>query len=439
MIYGGGKELQNEIYGQNGMFSLDCNMIGPETSGWFRNKVESLASLKGLKMRFFGLGAQVMQKLGVSTQLLAGADIYPALERGVIDATEFSMPNMDIDLGFYQIAKFNYYPGWHQQSSIGELLMNKAAWDALDDQNQAILEASCGRNIYVNYAETEAKNPEAMNKMKAEYGVTNVRWTDEELAAVREGLARGAGGAVGERSDLQEGCRQLPRVPRGLQDLGRRPGARSRPTRPSRAGAPASAPASPKCWPGARRVPAGRGRAARERCREPMMNWENFVKRYVWDDQRTPYLVRVSKITRRQADYEIYLYAVFLGLLFSVITMAGLSGALPEGRSEPVALYGFSVVCSTHPVRRDQARVAGAVLQRHAARGPVLPLHQWLPASPRRARPLRPGRLRADLAALLDAHRQSGQVLPLPARPAARDLAETGAGTGEPAGAFVYG
>jgi hypothetical protein len=78
-----------------------------------------------------------------------------------------------------------------------------------------------------------------------------------------------------------------------------------------------------------------------------MMNWESFVKRYVWDDQRTPYLVRVSRITRRQADYEIYLYAVFLGLLFGVVTVAALSGALPQGRSEPVALYGFSVVCST--------------------------------------------------------------------------------------------
>ncbi|HEX6113693.1 MAG TPA: TRAP transporter substrate-binding protein [Geminicoccaceae bacterium] len=183
MIYGGGKDLQNEIYARSNLYSIDCNMIGPETSGWFREKVESLESLRGLKMRFFGLGAQVMQKLGVSTQLLAGADIYPALERGVIDATEFSMPNMDIDLGFHQIAKFNYYPGWHQQSSIGELLMNKGAWEALDDQNQAILEASCGWNVYVNYAETEAKNPEAMNKMLEEYGVTNVRWTDEELAA----------------------------------------------------------------------------------------------------------------------------------------------------------------------------------------------------------------------------------------------------------------
>ena len=183
MIYGGGKDLQNEIYARSDLYSMDCNMIGPETSGWFKKPVESLDQLKGLKMRFFGLGAQVMQKMGVSTQLLAGADIYPALERGVIDATEFSMPNMDIDLGFYQVAKYNYYPGWHQQSSIGELLMNKAAWEALDDQNRAILEASCGWNIYVNYAETEAKNPAAMDKMQQQYGVTNVRWTDEELAA----------------------------------------------------------------------------------------------------------------------------------------------------------------------------------------------------------------------------------------------------------------
>jgi hypothetical protein len=77
------------------------------------------------------------------------------------------------------------------------------------------------------------------------------------------------------------------------------------------------------------------------------MNWESFIKRYVWDDQRTPYLVRVSKITRRQADYEIYLYAVFLGVLFGVITVAALSGGLPGGRSEAIAIYGFTVVCST--------------------------------------------------------------------------------------------
>jgi TRAP-type mannitol/chloroaromatic compound transport system substrate-binding protein len=109
--FGGGNKLREEIYAKHGLTAIDCFCIGPETSGWFRKEVKSLSDLKGMKMRFFGLGAQVMQKLGVSTQLLAAADIYQALERGVIDATEFSMPMMDIKLGFHQIAKFNYFPG----------------------------------------------------------------------------------------------------------------------------------------------------------------------------------------------------------------------------------------------------------------------------------------------------------------------------------------
>ena len=75
-------------------------------------------------MRFFGLGAAVMQKLGVDTQLLAGGDIYPALERGTIDATEFSMPAIDLDSGFYQLAKHYYFPGWHQQSTTYEVMIN---------------------------------------------------------------------------------------------------------------------------------------------------------------------------------------------------------------------------------------------------------------------------------------------------------------------------
>jgi TRAP-type mannitol/chloroaromatic compound transport system substrate-binding protein len=186
-IFGGGDQVKNEIYGEHNLYSLDCNAIGPETSGWFRKPVESLDQLKGLKMRFFGLGAQVMQKLGVSTQLLAAADIYPALERGVIDATEFSMPAMDIELGFYQVAQNNYFPGWHQQVSVNELLMYKPAWEALSDQHKAMLELVCGEQIHYNYAETEANNPVAMNKMMQEHGVQVHRWTDEELAAFEKG------------------------------------------------------------------------------------------------------------------------------------------------------------------------------------------------------------------------------------------------------------
>ncbi|MDE0941967.1 MAG: TRAP transporter substrate-binding protein [Alphaproteobacteria bacterium] len=178
--YGGGDEIYNRIYAENGMIGLHCVAIAPETSGWFRKKYNSVAELKGLKMRFFGLGAVVMTKLGVSTQLLPGADIYPALERGVIDATEFSMPSIDYDLGFYQIAKFNYYPGWHQQSSLGEMLMNKAAWEGLSDQQRAIIKGGCGETLAWSFVRSEAKQPEAMAKLKAK-GVTNVRWSDADL------------------------------------------------------------------------------------------------------------------------------------------------------------------------------------------------------------------------------------------------------------------
>lgn len=181
--FGGGNELRDEIYAKHDLMAFDCFAIGPETSGWFRNEIKSLEELKGLKMRFFGLGAKVMQKLGVSTQLLAGADIYPALERGVIDATEFSMPNIDKDLGFYQIAKNNYYPGWHQQVSVSEILINKSKFNALPDEYKAMIEIAAGESVMNTYAETEAFNPDAMSLMESKYGVTNRRWPDDVLTA----------------------------------------------------------------------------------------------------------------------------------------------------------------------------------------------------------------------------------------------------------------
>lgn len=180
--FGGGNQLRDEIYAQHGMIAFDCFCIGPETSGWFRNEVKSLDDMKGLKMRFFGLGAKVMQKLGVSTQLLAGADIFPALERGVIDATEFSMPMMDIKLGFHQIAKFNYFPGWHQLVSCSHILMNKKAFDALPDQYKAMIEVAAGRQVAYTFAETEAMQFGIMAEMRDKHGVQVKRWTDDQLA-----------------------------------------------------------------------------------------------------------------------------------------------------------------------------------------------------------------------------------------------------------------
>ncbi len=183
--YGGGDKIYDRIYAENGLYGLHCAAIAPETSGWFRKRYNSISELKGLKMRFFGLGAVVMSKLGVSTQLLAGADIYPALERGVIDATEFSMPSIDYDLGFYQIAKFNYYPGWHQQSSLAEMLMNKAGWDGLTKTQQVIIRTACDASLNWSFVRSEAKQFEAMAKLKAK-GVINVRWSDADLAILEK-------------------------------------------------------------------------------------------------------------------------------------------------------------------------------------------------------------------------------------------------------------
>ena len=99
IYYGGGYELWDAIYEPHGLKSLPCGIIAPEASGWFRQEITSIDDLAGLKMRFFGLGAKVMEKIGVSTQLIAGGDIFPALERGSIDATEYSMPAIDLNLG----------------------------------------------------------------------------------------------------------------------------------------------------------------------------------------------------------------------------------------------------------------------------------------------------------------------------------------------------
>ena len=99
IYYGGGYELWDAIYEPHGLKSLPCGVIAPEASGWFRKEINSIEDLAGLKMRFFGLGAKVMEKIGVSTQLIAGGDIFPALERGSIDATEYSMPAIDLNLG----------------------------------------------------------------------------------------------------------------------------------------------------------------------------------------------------------------------------------------------------------------------------------------------------------------------------------------------------
>jgi TRAP-type mannitol/chloroaromatic compound transport system substrate-binding protein len=154
---------------------IPCSFIPFEASGWFREPITSVDQFKGMKIRFFGLGGQAMQKIGASVQLLAGGDIFPALERGVLDATEFSLPSIDEQLGFHQIAKFYYFPGWHQQSSINELLINLDRWKELDEVDQEFIITVCRDVIVRNVTQGEFLQIDALDRIKKE-GVTLNYW-----------------------------------------------------------------------------------------------------------------------------------------------------------------------------------------------------------------------------------------------------------------------
>lgn len=182
MKHGGGEKGMQELYAKYGIHSIMCHLIPPEASGWFRKEIKSLDDMKGLKMRFFGLGANVMQKLGVATQLLQAGEIFQALQLGTIDATEFSMPVMDLSLGFYQVAKFYYFPGWHQQATVGDLIINKAKWDSFSPHQKAAIEASCDQTVLRGMSLGESLQPAAMKEMEAK-GVKLMTWGPEFLAA----------------------------------------------------------------------------------------------------------------------------------------------------------------------------------------------------------------------------------------------------------------
>jgi TRAP-type mannitol/chloroaromatic compound transport system substrate-binding protein len=178
--YGGGQELHDEFYERLGLKVLLCGIFPPESSGWFKKEVMSIDEMRGMKFRIGGFGAKVLQKFGVSTQLIAGGDIYPALERGTIDATEFSMPVIDEGFGFYQIAKHYYFPGWHQQATLQHLDINLKAWEGLSQWHKDILEAACTANVASAIAEGEGLQYAAIRRMQAK-GVQVHRWPQESL------------------------------------------------------------------------------------------------------------------------------------------------------------------------------------------------------------------------------------------------------------------
>ncbi len=187
MLNGNGLKLYQEMYDQAGMNVkvLPLALIPPESSGWYTKEIKSLDDLKGLKMRFYGLGGEAMQKLGVSVTMLPPAEIFPALEKGAIDATEFSLPSMDKNLGFYKIAKYNYFPGWHQLSTFTELLINKDVWNKMKPAQQKIIEMTTMATITWSIARGEATQAPVIEENAEKHGVHNMYWSPEFLKAFR--------------------------------------------------------------------------------------------------------------------------------------------------------------------------------------------------------------------------------------------------------------
>ncbi len=136
-------------------------------------------------MRFFGLGGVVMGKLGVSVSVLPGGEIFPALEKGVIDATEYSLPSIDESQGFHKLVNYNYFPGWHQQATTHELIINKAFWNRLTPTQQAQIETACRSSIVHGIAYSEAIQSAAL-KRNIERGVQIKDWSPEMLDLFRE-------------------------------------------------------------------------------------------------------------------------------------------------------------------------------------------------------------------------------------------------------------
>lgn len=165
MLFGGGLDLWREQYAKYNLHPFMGGNTNIQMGGWFRKPIESLEDMKGLKMRIPGLGGEVFAKMGVNPILLPAGEIYTSLERGVIDATEWVGPALDIKMGFHKVAPY-YYSGWHEPGSILELTFNKKSWENLAFEHKAMLEvASSEMNSNMTY-EFHAENIKALQKLE---------------------------------------------------------------------------------------------------------------------------------------------------------------------------------------------------------------------------------------------------------------------------------
>ena len=186
LISGGGLELWKELYGAYGLIPMPGGNTGVQMGGWFNREINTIDDFKGLKMRMPGVGAKVLEKAGGAPVLLPGAEIYTGLERGVIDATEWIGPYHDYKMGFHQIAKYYYTPGWHEAGTTLEFFFNKEKFEQLERDLQVILESAALRLNGWMLAEFEAQNSIYLEKLVQETKVDIRPFPQPVLAKLRE-------------------------------------------------------------------------------------------------------------------------------------------------------------------------------------------------------------------------------------------------------------
>src|SRR6185369_1873409 len=167
MFSGGGMDLLNECYKKYNVYAIPTGNTGAQMGGWFRKEIKEVSDMNGLKMRIGGFAGRILAKLGLVAQQIAGGDIYPALEKGTIDAAEWVGPYDDEKLGFHKVAPFYYYPGWWEGGTTNHLIIHLPKWNELPKSYQAIVQAAAG---YANVEETaayDARNPGALKRLVA--------------------------------------------------------------------------------------------------------------------------------------------------------------------------------------------------------------------------------------------------------------------------------
>lgn len=180
VLQGGGMELLREMFAEYGIVNFLGGSTGAQMGGWFRKEIKSLDDLQGLKIRIPGFGAEVFSRLGAVPQSLPGGEVYPSLERGAIDAAEWTVPYDDEKLGFYKVAKYYYYPGWWEPGTHLVFYVNKEQWESLTPSYQAAFAIAANDAHLEMLAAYDAKNPPALQRLMAA-GAELRRFPDDVL------------------------------------------------------------------------------------------------------------------------------------------------------------------------------------------------------------------------------------------------------------------